>query len=137
VQRSRIRTFASEFMATANLARSEAARRSTHVTICRSANGANCATSDTLKQGWIVFTDPNATAAAPTFDAGEEILQVHGPLTVGSLDPASPTRVTYDPLGVAEQSGTITLCNPGTKAIVIDLATTGRLRTQEGTLCPP
>src|SRR6185369_496626 len=51
--------YANNFVASAQLARSEAVKRNKPVRICRSANGTSCATSGTWRQGWIVFSDLN------------------------------------------------------------------------------
>lgn len=57
------------------LARSEAIRRTTFVTICRSSDGASCGTADSWHTGWIVFLDSDQDRVV---DAGEEVLRVQG-----------------------------------------------------------
>lgn len=124
-----------EYVASVNFARSEAVRRGSRVTICRSATGAACAGSGNWDQGWIVFTDPNNNA---TVDAGEEVLQVHrgvqgGSTLVGNINVVS--RITLDAQGRPGQAGTVTLCNTG-EGIDIILSPMGRLRTAEAAVCP-
>lgn len=46
--------YANDFVASAQLARSEAIKRNTTVNLCASANGTTCATSGGWQQGWIV-----------------------------------------------------------------------------------
>ncbi len=57
-------------------ARSEALKRSTTVTICRSTDQASCAGAGSWSDGWIVFIDGGAKGAVNT---GDVILRVQGP----------------------------------------------------------
>lgn len=58
------------------LARSEAVRRTSSVTICRSINGASCATGEgSWHEGWLVFSDANADHA---INGNDEILRAQG-----------------------------------------------------------
>lgn len=77
---SRLSSTANEFIGGVQVARAEAIRRATRVTLCRSADGATC-TAGTRWPGWIVFVDANADGAV---SAGEEVLKV-GTID-GSLD---------------------------------------------------
>mgnify|MGYP000891361647 CR=1 FL=1 len=80
---NRTRTVANELMASLNLARSEAMRRGQPVSICRSNDGSNCASSGTgWNQGWIVFINENHSSVSasekesPKRDKDEQILQI-------------------------------------------------------------
>jgi type IV fimbrial biogenesis protein FimT len=64
--------FSNTFMASANLARSEAIKRNSVVRLCRSADGASCATSGNWQQGWIVFHDVDNDSVV---DSGETVIQ--------------------------------------------------------------
>lgn len=55
------------------LARSEALKRTTPVSVCASSNGTSCTGATNWAAGWIVFTDANGTAG--TVDAGDTVLQ--------------------------------------------------------------
>lgn len=51
---NRLSGYANSWVASAQLARSEAIKRNSPVTLCRSANGSTCAASGTWDQGWVV-----------------------------------------------------------------------------------
>ena len=74
------------------LARSEAIKRTTFVTICRSSDGATCGAADSWHTGWIVFVDPDQDRVV---DAGEEVLRVQGALD-GILSLQKSTGVASD-----------------------------------------
>ena len=54
-------------------ARSEAIKRGTQVSVCRSANGSACSATGNWVEGWIVFVDRNTKGAV---DPGDEVLRV-------------------------------------------------------------
>jgi type IV fimbrial biogenesis protein FimT len=54
-------------------ARSEAIKRGTQVSVCRSANGSACSPAGDWVEGWIVFVDRNTKGVV---DAGDEVLRV-------------------------------------------------------------
>lgn len=58
-------------------AKSDAIRQGNRVTICPSSDGSSCATGSTptWSAGWVSFTDSTRTAATPSVDSGEAILQ--------------------------------------------------------------
>ncbi len=135
IHRGKIGTAAREFVASANLARSEAVRRSMPVTICRSSNGTSHTTSGDWDLGWIVFADADGDA---TVDAGDEILQVHGAIGGGTKMLGPPNVITYNSRGLPAAGGTIAVRNPTEEAahpserariVSIALSTTGRLTT--------
>lgn len=102
------------------LARSEAIRRGTRVTLCKSANATQCVTSGNWSQGWIVFIDTTRTAANAQVDTGETIL-ASGEATTASLVVAGSANVanfvSYAADGQAKlmngaaQSGTLRVCS--------------------------
>lgn len=72
-----------ELLASLQLARSEAIKRLTPVTVCASANGDSClapALND-WKSGWIVFNE--SVSANGVRDIGEDLLRVGGALKPG------------------------------------------------------
>lgn len=77
---SRLTGAANDLHASFQLARSEAARAKTNITICASANpfdaAANC--GGTWNQGFIVFIDDDGDLVRA--GAGETVLRAHGPL---------------------------------------------------------
>jgi len=79
---SRVNTQVNDLVGAINLARSEAVKINSGVTICKSTDGASCATTGTdWATGWIVFTDANYNG---TVDAGETIIRAF-PAMSGSL----------------------------------------------------
>jgi type IV fimbrial biogenesis protein FimT len=82
---SRMTSSANDLHAAFQLARSEAARAKTNITICASANaldaGANC--GGTWDQGYIVFVDENGDLTRA--GANETVLRAHGPAETGVL----------------------------------------------------
>ncbi len=77
MKNSRLTSVANDLLSTFHLARSEAARSKTNLTICASANSmsttANC--SGTFNDGWIIFTDMNGDLSRG--GDGENILRAH------------------------------------------------------------
>ncbi len=75
IRNNRVASIASEMAGAINIGRSEAVRRGTTVTICKSANpGAStpsCTTSGTWEQGWLVFVDKGT---AGSYAHGERYL---------------------------------------------------------------
>ncbi|MEM9386112.1 MAG: GspH/FimT family pseudopilin [Pseudomonadota bacterium] len=89
------------------LARAEALKRNSPVTICRSnnanADAPSCGTGDRWDEGWVVFIDENGDGA---IDGGEEVLAREGSLpargvqvTVLASDAPLDDALTYLPSG--------------------------------------
>ena len=87
-QNSRLASASNDLLSSFQLARSEAARSKSNITICASANAldaaANC--GGTLNDGWIIFVDLDGDLNRA--GAGENILRAH---------PAPPSGVTVTP----------------------------------------
>lgn len=131
VQDARMTGEINQLMGHLNLARSEAIKRGTAVTLCKSENGTGCATGSEWHKGWIIFVDGNVNRQ---IDGGETIIQIEQPLDAIALNFAGALNhdryVTYKPDGMVEPNGTFTFCdNRGTdKAKAIILLGTGRPR---------
>jgi type IV fimbrial biogenesis protein FimT len=112
---NRITTQANEFVAALNFARSEAIKRGTRITVCKSSDGSNCSGSNNWDQGWLVFVDDNNNAAV---DGGEQILKVYSSLRASTLSGNGnvASYVSYVSSGFTQltsgafQAGTFTLC---------------------------
>lgn len=80
-QNSRVSGTANDLHSSFQLARSEAARSKTNITICASANsmdaGANC--GGTFDDGWIIFIDLNGDIDRG--GAGENVIRAHPPVS--------------------------------------------------------
>lgn len=123
------------------LARSEAIKHNSRVSLCKSEAGDACISSGGWDQGWIVFHDENANGLR---DPGEVIVsraaalpsgwRVVGNSTVNryvSFDPSGATKLIS---GLAFQAGTITVCQGGgapTEARQIILNGSGRPRIRK------
>lgn len=136
---NRLASYANTFVASAQLARSEAIKRNATVVMCRSADGVSCATTGTWQQGWILWRDTDNDG---TVDA-EEIIQKQQ--AISSDYHFTGDAYSVDFLGTGLVSGgpfTLSLCratpDPGRQERSLQLWPTGRIsvaKTSTGT-CP-
>lgn len=137
---------ANEFVTSLALARSEALKRVSRVTVCRSANGSTCVSSGNWEQGWIVFNDKNNNGqvnATGNPDTHEQVLKYVSELENGNTLKGSSNVAAYVSyvstgnsklLSGAFQSGTLVLCDDrgaGDHARVIAVNVTGRVRVED------
>ncbi len=120
---ARMTSQANEFLTSMEFTRSEAVKRNTRVTMCRSSDGATCLTDDTTswQPGWIVFVDGST---AGIWDGTDAILKVHGALAGGSTLTGtmgvSGNFVSYVSNGQSQRAdgsmlgGTLNLCSSST-----------------------
>ncbi|MDB5934949.1 MAG: hypothetical protein JWQ01_2293 [Massilia sp.] len=112
---TRLTSQANDLLGSLKYTRSEAVKRNTRVTVCKSSNGTSCAAAGNWQIGWIVFVDAGAVA---TVDVGDEILQVHGAVADSTVvgDGNISDYVSYIGNGQtsasagASQTGAISLC---------------------------
>jgi type IV fimbrial biogenesis protein FimT len=122
---------ANDLVSSAIVARSEAIKRNTVVTLCASSDGATCAVSGGWEQGWIVLAGTNIIQrkqAAPTgfkitgVDAGSTAIQ----------------SVTFQPTGVGATQASFTLCRAtpsvGNQERIVSISATGRASTSKTSL---
>jgi type IV fimbrial biogenesis protein FimT len=117
---NRITAVNNDLISALNLARSEATRRSTPVTICASTNGTSCGAATDWVSGWIVFQNAaNAGVVAST----DDVLQ-KWPAASGTVQfVTSYAYIQYQP------TGTVTTGSPGPAVIdVSDPTCTGMHR---------
>lgn len=126
---SRLRSHANDFVATAILARGEAIKRNTVVTLCASSNGTSCAGS--WEEGWIVLAGTTVIHRQQALPAG---MKMTGSGGIGSIN--------FPPTGVGVTPATLTVCratpNAGSQERVISVGATGRAavtKTATG-VCP-
>jgi type IV fimbrial biogenesis protein FimT len=134
---------AKALMNTLNLARNEAVKRGTTVSLCASTNGTDCST-DNWSAGWMVFVDANgdANGGAGSVDAGDAVIRVYDALSAGSNLTFTVDLMQYNSLGYSDIVGiqTLLVC-PATgndehaRAIEIGLSGRGR-RIEGGLTCP-
>lgn len=106
VRNNRAAANANELVTTFSIARSEAIRRGTRVTVCPSSDGATC--SGAWTDGWIVVRDSAVSdTAAPSIAATTDILRAW-PAPEGSasvtLTPSGTTWLRFLPRGNAVSS---------------------------------
>ena len=87
-----------------NLARSEALRRSTGVTVCSSTNGTSCGAAADWASGWIVFEDAAGTGAIASND---KVVQKWSAINSGVKVVTASANIQYQPTGTAASSATI------------------------------
>lgn len=138
-QNRRITNQANEFVSSLALARSEALKRVSRVTVCRAnSTGTACAGAGNWGDGWIVFLDPDNSG---TRGGGEQILKVVSALPFSNdLDGSSNVAayVSYTSSGHSKttagafQSGSFVLCDErgATKGRTISINVTGRVRVE-------
>lgn len=121
---------ANHLVAALAFARSEALKSGRAVTLCRSASALaaepGCG-GPGWESGWIIYRDGNANG---TREAGEQILQVQGPLAGSVLRyNAMANRVTFSGRGLTTTQGSFSLCHgrrqPQLRSIIV--AATGRV----------
>jgi type IV fimbrial biogenesis protein FimT len=118
VRRNTITTQTNSFITALNLARSEAIRRGSPVTICKSNNQATClAPADgSWSDGWIIFNNPaDADPDEPTVDGDEVVIKAGQPLNSGYTLASGDfqTHVTYSANGSSRFTGTFAFCHNG------------------------
>jgi type IV fimbrial biogenesis protein FimT len=126
------------------LSRSHAIKQNVRVTVCKSANGSECAETGGWEQGWIVFTDLDSDGV---YDTGvEDLLLVQEELVTDMVmagDSSVSNYVSYVPRGNTEtvdgdiQGGVITTCtkagtHPGRS---LRITPTGRLEVRDRVDC--
>lgn len=102
-QNSRITSTANDLHSSFQLARSEAARSKSNVTICASNNSMNAAAScggGSFDNGWIIFVDLNGDIQRA--GAGETVLRRHPPIPdqIDIVTNASATYFGFAPTGL-------------------------------------
>jgi type IV fimbrial biogenesis protein FimT len=139
----RLTSYTNNFLASAQLARSEAIKRNSRMTLCKSANGTACTPTGGWHQGWIVFNDSNNDAVKDTGEVvvykGSEIpadILMTGVTNVDNYVSFSPSGAT-ELISGALQMGTLTLCSQSgatgqARQIVIN--STGRLRVTKNSV---
>lgn len=144
VSQNRLTATVNNFVTALNLTRSEAIKRGTRVTLCKSTDGATCAVTGGYEQGWIVFVDAPPMAERDADNTQELLVRVYERLSGVGLTLTGNAMVSdyvsYDSSGVARlktgafQAGTLTLCeSPMGRQVVLGSA--GRIRTETVSGC--
>ncbi len=101
---NRIATQTNELVTAFNLARMEAIRRGTQVSVCASANKSSCSGNKDWSTGWIVFVDANATGTPSVSTVLRTWGELAGSPTVEEA--GASTYLRYLNSGYAEFTGT-------------------------------
>ncbi len=96
IKKNRISTYANNLVTSLALARSEAVKRGTIVSLCASNTGNDC-TATGFDQGWIVFTDRNT---AGSVDGTDTILRVQDAIPGLDFTITGNALVQYRPNGL-------------------------------------
>ena len=130
LQDARMTAGVNQLMAELSLARGEAIKRRSAITLCASATSTACQGSRKWHDGWIIFLDSNGNGG---LEPGESILRVQESpaiksLRLGAWGPGTGQWITYEADGTTKQNGTFTFCDSrGTaKAKAVILLGTGR-----------
>ena len=120
---ARLNGFANSLVASAQVARSEAIKRNTSITLCRSANGTSCAGSGGWQQGWIIMSGATVLQRQQALPTEFSITggDVTFPATVVGTTPVTLTVCRKTPVGSEERLVTIS----GTGAAYVTTTTTG------------
>ena len=118
---SKLTSYANSLVASTNVARSEAIKRNTPVTMCVSADGTTCAAGG-WEQGWIVL-------------AGTDVVVRQGAASTGFKLTGTVGTISFQPTGVGATQTTITVCQAvptaGAQERVVSISATGRASTSK------
>lgn len=125
---SRLRTYTTDFSASAQLARSEAMKRNAPITLCSSSDGTSCDSSAGWEQGWVIL-------------AGSTLVKHFPAAKTGYLLSSSVRELTFLPSGFGsalEEDDKLIICRAtplGNQERSLALSRTGRItitRTHTG-----
>jgi len=119
---------ANRLVASATLARSEAIKRNTPITLCTSINGTSCATTGQWEQGWIVLNGATVLLYEQAAPAGFKI----------TASPAGTASLSFQATGVGStQADYFTVCRAtptaGIQERVVSVWATGRAYVKKTT----
>jgi len=126
---SRLSAEASRLSASTRLARGEAIKRNTNITLCVSANGSSCQTGG-WEQGWIVLAGTTLLHQEPAASRAVRVTEAD-----------HKTSLTFDATGAGATAASFTICSADSGANqeqVLTINAAGRVaqrKTQTGT-CP-
>lgn len=142
VASSQLSSRTNDLVGALSLARSEAIRRGVRVTLCKSSDGASCASTGDWDQGWITFVDTTRSGTDAAVDSGETVIQIYqgnaNAVSIkGSTNVANYVSFASDGrakvMAGTPQTGTLRPCSSSTalsndsRARSIEITTTGRV----------
>lgn len=138
IMTSNITSDANSLVSDLGLARSEAAKQGTNVTICVSSDNATCTGGTEWRLGRIVFTNVNSTV---TILRKSQALPAQYSVSASNL-PGGNAWITYTATGVVSglvsgTDATFKVCRSGYYGTIVSISVTGRVSTSKMTaLCP-
>ncbi len=149
LQNNRTITSSNSFLKALTVARSEAAKRNTNVSLCTSLDGLSCqvgASATEWESGWLIFADTDSDGIV---DANEEVVIANPGLaanfTLRDSSGLFPNIITFIPTGETSVNAipagdVFRLCRPDVDLATsrnIDINNVGRARVVKGvTACP-
>jgi len=131
----RLTSISNTFVASAQLARSEAIKRNSKVTMCKSADGLTCTATGDWQQGWILYQDVNNNGVLNAPD--DVVIHTESALAAKFSMTYDLNYISYTASGGTEQidgaiqPGTVKLCSqsaPVGPARQMVINAVGRLR---------
>lgn len=120
----KLRSYSNELVASIYLARSEAIKSNSTVTLCASSTGTSC--DGEWNQGWIILNNNN-------------VIQSHGALSSGFKISSDQSKIVFKSTGIGATQTTLTVCRAEPKAgdqeRVVTISATGKptvARTTKG-----
>jgi type IV fimbrial biogenesis protein FimT len=114
---SKLNTLANNFVASAQLARSEAIKRNATATLCASSDGSTCTAGASWNDGWVVRADGT-------------VVYTQAPFPNGFRLSGNVTSINFQSTGVGATAANLTLCRAtptvGTQQRTITISATGR-----------
>lgn len=137
VNTSRLAAVTNDLVSAIQLARSEAVKRGTRVTVCKTDDAMAampvCNTAANWQQGWLVFVDGGVRGVV---DAGDIVLrqQDRAPAAVVITASNFSTYISYKPSGISQgpnnfPNGTLFVCVAGEQRDIV-VNGTGRVRLE-------
>jgi type IV fimbrial biogenesis protein FimT len=132
---SKLGSHANTLVASMNLARGEAIKRNTIVTVCVSSDGANCSSTGGWEQGWIVAcktTSPSTMCdgSGPNWLVFHRQQAASSGIKISETSPTTVRSIELMPTGAGSTPATFTLCRAtptvGTPQRQINIGSTGR-----------
>jgi type IV fimbrial biogenesis protein FimT len=124
---SNLTSTTNDLIATYARARSDAIRRGKRVTVCISADSAQCTTSGNWSQGWIMFNDDNHANASATVESINDITSKAAALTNNIVVKAKSSQAYFS----YSADGQVKLMNGGNGAGTIRVCSTSSALTND------
>jgi type IV fimbrial biogenesis protein FimT len=121
------------FVQAVHLARSEAIKRNSVVSLCPSGNGTTCAPGSDWGIGWIVFVNRDQDSPAAR-DVDEPLLLASAPWSAGHIR-SNRSTLSFRAFGQSGVTSTVTFCDErgAAAARAVIISQTGRPRTSDQT----